>query len=194
MIEVLCVLLGVFLGAVLQRSHDGYKLRKDEAHKFVLAFETVREFEYWVEYPALWQDNSSNLTVNIDVLQDFVHSHLAYVLPSEIKDDFKNISDLAKRFNQMEDRSVEKMTEIYNISFTNHPEEVFFHKTVALNALLYVRSKRYLWFGLNPNEQELHERLGKRGKIWLQGMLLDNSNFSKKDLLNSKKKNHTFFE
>lgn len=194
MIEVLCVLLGVFLGAVLQRSHDGYKLRTDEAHKFLLAFETVTEFEHLVEYPSLWLDGSSNVTINIEALQYFIHSHLAYILPAEIKSDFKNISDLAIQFNQMEDRNAAKMAEIYNISFTDTPEDVFFHKTLVLNSLLFVRSKRHLWFGLRPNEQALHEKLGKRGKVWLRSILLDNSNFSKNDLLNQKKKNPSFFE
>ncbi|MCB4756314.1 MAG: hypothetical protein LHV69_04980 [Elusimicrobia bacterium] len=163
--HLLSLFLGAYLGSVITRQYDKFKERENEAHKLLLALNDVVDFSselaFWDDY-YLWRNIKVSPRKEIDNahILSFLDTKLAAMLPSEVRMDFKQISEWIYYFNNETPKNdysllgssrVEKilsLTKIYSKSL----EESFVR---IINSFLFTNSWRFKTLGLKPNDKEI---------------------------------------
>lgn len=178
LLDFIKVLGGIIIGFWLTKSHDIFKLRKDDAHKLRLAYADVEEFESEViglnsldELIPLGTRNSYNIlsTKNIEA---FLNTRLAYFLPSELRESFRFFKNRIESHNGMVDQFKKSS---FDVELINNFKEsivtdlkfltgVYPDMTIGfiIRALLYVKTGRYAWFGFAITDNEFYSKIPPR--------------------------------
>lgn len=163
--QFLLLLLGGLLGHLLTRQYNSFEERENDAHTLRLAVSEIAE----LETELLGRSEMTNRDEPVHLVSNkniklFLESKLAYLLPSEVRLDFQQISGKIEGLNadatQYHDR---RLNDIVGPIFQEEARSCYQWlvdpregvKKRILNALLYTTRSRYRCFGSPAREKDI---------------------------------------
>ncbi len=183
----------MFLGALLQRQNDSYKIRREDANKLRLAYDNIQDLENEISCFFDYQIEFSNKLIPTNGIKLFLNSELAYFLPQEIRESIKYAQEKIIEFNSNKTKNSATLKNIFNTLFGNKTHHINFIEPFILNTLMFINSKKYLWFGIKPNDKDIYSKFNKREITHLKSQLSHNNSYTQSDFKKARKKYKELF-